>query len=66
MKPPPLLKPNEIDMLFQAKDAVDNILPWLESGVAKAMPYNDHLQKIKEQRDYLESIISWLKLERPR
>lgn len=66
MKPPSLLQPAEIDILFQAKDKVDEMLPWLEIGVAKGMPYNDHLQKIKEQRDYLESIVSWLKLDRPR
>ena len=66
MKPPQLLQPAEIDILFQAKDKVDEMLPWLEAGVARAMPYNDHLQKIKEQRDYLDAIISWLQLERQR
>lgn len=58
------LQPAEIDILFQVKDSVDEYVPWLEDGVARGMPFNDHLAKAKEQREMIDSVISWLKLER--
>lgn len=64
MKAPRLLEPAEIDILFQIQDTVYEYLPWLENAVAKGLPYNEHLNKAKEQRDMIDSTISLLQLER--
>jgi len=58
MKASKFLSDKEIDLLFQLRKSVNEYVPLLTRWVDSGMPYNEHLQKAREQQEWIESTIS--------
>lgn len=63
MKAKDFLTDKEVDLIFQLRKSINEYVPLLQRWVDSGMPYNEHLQKALEQRDWIESTISNFELD---
>lgn len=64
MSPKQFITDKEEQIAFQIKDAIEAYIPMLNKWVDSGMPFNEHLQKALEQREWIDNFITNFELQR--